>query len=817
MTSSIAHPYIKWFADITIEDVPLVGGKNASLGEMVRELAGAGVKVPDGFAITAEAFRYFIREAGLDERIRAALADLDTHDVANLRARGHTVRQAILGATLPADLQGLIEAAYRQLQGDSAVPLDVAVRSSATAEDLPDASFAGQQETYLNVHGTTALLETCRRCFASLFTDRAISYRVDKGFDHFKVALSIGVQRMVRSDLACAGVMFTIDTESGFRDAVMISAAYGLGENVVQGSVTPDEYLVFKPTLKSGHRPILQKTVGSKEFKLVYDSGGGKMVKNVPVAPGDRVKLALTDDEVLELARWACIVEDHYSAKRGQQAPMDLEWAKDGVTGELFIVQARPETVQSRKDLGVLESYVLQTRSAVLVSGRSVGAKIATGRVRVIKSAEFMSQFREGEVLVTDKTDPDWQPIMKIAAGIITNRGGRTCHAAIVSRELGVPAIVGTEHGTEALTDGQIVTVSCAEGDIGLVYEGALPFTVERTDLTSLDTPRTKVMMNLANPEEAFALSFIPNEGVGLARMEFIISTHIRIHPLALIDFDTLADASAKADIERLTSGYTDKAEYFVDKLAQGIAMIAAAFYPKDVILRLSDFKTNEYANLIGGRAYEPAEENPMIGFRGASRYYHPRYQAGFALECRAVTKVRDDMGLTNLKLMIPFCRTIEEGIKVQAEMEKHGLKRGRDGLEIYVMCEIPGNVILADEFADIFDGFSIGSNDLTQLILGVDRDNEIVAPIFDERNAAVKRMITQVIAACRAKGRKIGICGQAPSDYPEFAQFLVEQGIDSISLNPDTVLKTTLAILETERRVMNSAANTPPGSPTAS
>jgi len=817
MTSAIALPYIKWFADITIEDVPLVGGKNASLGEMVRELAGAGVKVPDGFAITAEAFRYFIREAGLDERIRAALADLDTHDVANLRARGHTVRQAILGATLPADLQGLIEDAYRQLQGDSAVPLDVAVRSSATAEDLPDASFAGQQETYLNVHGTTALLETCRRCFASLFTDRAISYRVDKGFDHFKVALSIGVQRMVRSDLACAGVMFTIDTESGFRDAVMISAAYGLGENVVQGSVTPDEYLVFKPTLKSGYRPILQKTVGSKEFKLVYDSGGGKMVKNVPVAPGDRVKLALTDDEVLELARWACIVEDHYSAKRGQQAPMDLEWAKDGVTGELFIVQARPETVQSRKDLGVLESYVLQTRSTVLVRGRSVGAKIATGRVRVIKSAEFMSQFREGEVLVTDKTDPDWQPIMKIAAGIITNRGGRTCHAAIVSRELGVPAIVGTEHGTEALTDGQIVTVSCAEGDIGLVYEGALPFTVERTDLTSLDTPRTKVMMNLANPEEAFALSFIPNEGVGLARMEFIISTHIRIHPLALIDFDTLADASAKADIERLTSGYTDKAEYFVDKLAQGVAMIAAAFYPKDVILRLSDFKTNEYANLIGGRAYEPAEENPMIGFRGASRYYHPRYQAGFALECRAVNKVRNDMGLTNLKLMIPFCRTIEEGIKVQAEMAKHGLERGRDGLEIYVMCEIPGNVILADEFADIFDGFSIGSNDLTQLILGVDRDNEIVAPIFDERNAAVKRMIAQVIAACRAKGRKIGICGQAPSDYPEFAQFLVEQGIDSISLNPDTVLKTTLAILETERRVLKLEAHALPGSPTVS
>jgi pyruvate, water dikinase len=795
-----SQPHIKWFKDTCIDDVPLVGGKNASLGEMVRELASKGVKVPDGFAITAEAFRHFIREAQLDERIRATLADLDTRDMANLSERGHAVRQAILSATLPAGLQTLIEAAYRQLQGDSTVPLDVAVRSSATAEDLPDASFAGQQETYLNVHGTTALLETCKRCFASLFTDRAISYRVDKGFDHFKIALSIGVQRMVRSDLACSGVMFTIDTESGFRDAVMISAAYGLGENVVQGSVTPDEFLVFKPTLKTGHRPLLQKTVGSKEFKLVYDSGGGKMVKNIPVAPADRARFALTDDEVLELARWACIVEDHYSAKRGQHAPMDLEWAKDGLTGELFIVQARPETVQARKDLGVLESYVLGKRSTVLTSGRSVGAKIATGRVRVIKSAEFIGRFQEGEVLVTDKTDPDWQPIMKKAAGIITNRGGRTCHAAIVSRELGVPAIVGTEHGTEALVDGQMVTVSCAEGDTGFVYEGALPFEVERTDLKSLGKPRTKVMMNLANPEEAFALSFIPNEGVGLARMEFIISTYIKIHPLALIDFAQLADAAAKAEIGKLTAGYTDKPQFFVDKLAQGVAMIAAAFYPKDVILRLSDFKTNEYANLIGGRAYEPAEENPMLGFRGASRYYHPRYQAGFALECRAVRKVRDEMGLTNLKLMIPFCRTIDEGVKVQAEMAKHGLKRGENGLEIYVMCEIPSNVILAEEFAGLFDGFSIGSNDLTQLILGVDRDSEIVAPIFDERNAAVKKMIAQVIGVCRAKGCKIGICGQAPSDYPEFAEFLVEQGINSISLNPDTVLKTTLAILAKER-----------------
>lgn len=791
--------FIKWFADITIDDVPLVGGKNASLGEMVRELASKGVKVPNGFAVTAEAYRHFIREAGIDKSIHATLADLDTRDMANLSERGQAVRQTILNAAIPADLQEEIASAYKELQSDSEAPLDVAVRSSATAEDLPNASFAGQQETYLNVHGVAALIETCKRCFASLFTDRAISYRVDNQFDQFKVALSIGVQRMVRSDLACSGVMFTIDTETGFRDAVMVSAAYGLGENVVQGSVTPDEYMVFKPTLKTGHRPVLQRTVGSKEFKLVYDSGGSRMVKNIPVSPGDRAKFALTDDEVLELARWACIVEDHYSEKRGKPMPMDLEWAKDGNTGELFIVQARPETVQSRKDLDVLETYVLKERSKVLTSGRSVGAKIAQGKIRVIKSAEFINQFQEGEVLVTDKTDPDWQPIMKKAAGIITNRGGRTCHAAIVSRELGVPAIVGTEHGTEDLKDGQIVTVSCAEGDTGFVYEGELPFEVERTDLKSLGTPRTKVMMNLANPEEAFSLSFIPNQGVGLARMEFIISTYIKIHPLALIDFTNLADSDAKAAIEKLTAGYTDKPLFFVDKLAQGVAMIAAAFYPKDVILRLSDFKTNEYANLIGGQAYEPAEENPMLGFRGASRYYHPRYQAGFELECRAVKKVRDEMGLTNLKLMIPFCRTLEEGRKVQAEMEKNGLKRGQDRLEIYVMCEIPSNVILAEEFADLFDGFSIGSNDLTQLILGVDRDSEIVAPIFDERNAAVKKMIAQVIATCRAKGRKIGICGQAPSDYPEFAQFLVEQGIDSISLNPDTVLKTTLAVLDKE------------------
>ncbi len=791
--------FIKWFEEISIEDIPLVGGKNASLGEMVRELSGKGVQVPNGFAITSQAYRHFIKAAGLGPLIQTTLADLDTANMANLAERGQAVRHAILDATLPADLQQEITTAYQKLGHGGKFPPDVAVRSSATAEDLPDASFAGQQETYLNVHGIACLLDTTKRCFASLFTDRAISYRVDKGFDPLKVALSVGVQRMVRSDLACSGIIFTIDTESGFRDAVLISAAYGLGENVVQGAVTPDEYCVFKPTLVDGLRPILRKTAGSKEFKMVYDTGGGKMVKNVPVAPADRIRFCLTDDEILQLAQWAIIVEDHYSTKRGQPVPMDLEWAKDGQSGEIFIVQARPETVQSHKDLDVIETYHLTTLGPVIATGQSIGAKIATGRIRVIESPACIGSFQQGEILVTEKTDPDWQPLMKKAAAIITRRGGRTCHAAIVSRELGVPAIVGVETGAELLKDGQMVTVSCAEGETGFIYDGVLPFEIRKTNLKNLARPETKVMLNLANPEEAFPLSFLPNDGVGLARMEFIVANHIKIHPLALVNFETLADPVAKAEIGKLTAGYDDKPAYFVDRLAQGVSMLAAAFYPKDVILRLSDFKTNEYANLIGGKAYEPVEENPMLGFRGASRYYHPAYQEGFALECRAVKKVRDEMGLTNLKVMIPFCRTIEEGIKVHVEMAKHGLKRGENGLEVYVMCEIPSNVILAAEFCDIFDGFSIGSNDLTQLILGVDRDSAIVAPIFDERNFAVKTMISQVIAVCRRKHTKIGICGQAPSDYPDFARFLVGEGINSISLNPDTVLQTTLTIVETE------------------
>lgn len=808
---SPAPRFVRPFADLSIGDVPLVGGKNASLGEMCRELAGQGVKVPDGFAITADAYRHFLEQAGVDRQIREILRGLNTRDVENLRDRGRRVRQAILGAELPAALAAEIVAAYDRLSEAAGGLLDVAVRSSATAEDLPDASFAGQQETYLNVQGHQLLLDTCRRCFASLFTDRAISYREDKGFDHFKIALSIGVQRMVRADTGTSGVMFSIDTETGFRDAVLINAAYGLGENVVQGSVNPDEYYVFKPTLKQGFRPILQKRLGTKEFKLIYDVGGTRMTRNVPVPPEDRARFALSDDDVLILARWACVIEEHYTKKRGQLSPMDMEWAKDGLTGELFIVQARPETVQSQKTRDALEVYELRNAGSILVRGRSVGEKIGRGPVKVIRSAAHLEQFRDGEVLVTDKTDPDWEPTMKRAAAIVTNRGGRTCHAAIVSRELGLPAIVGCENATELLHDGQPVTVSCAEGESGFVYDGLLDYAVRKIDLTELPRPKTKVMMNVGNPEEAFRLSLIPNDGVGLAREEFIITTYIKIHPMALLEYAALTDPAVRREIDRLTVGYVDKPQYFVDKLAEGVAMIAAAFYPRDVIVRLSDFKTNEYANLLGGKAYEPVEENPMLGFRGASRYYDDRYRNAFALECRAMKKVRDEMGLTNVKLMVPFCRTVEEGRRVIAEMNRNGLKQREQGLEVYVMCEIPSNIILADELSDVFDGFSIGSNDLTQLVLGVDRDSEIVAHVFDERNAAVKTMIASVIRTARKRGRKIGICGQAPSDYPEFADFLVEQGIDSISLNPDTVLRTTVRIAATEKRLQAERAQKAP------
>lgn len=821
-SSDRSKAFVLWFDQVGIEDVGLVGGKNASLGEMIQQLLPKGVNVPMGFAVTAYAFRYFMQKAGLEQRLRQLLADLNVENIDNLRERGRLARTLILDTPFPAELENEIVEAYVQLSeryGISLAPcdqlqdqerelcrsyhtgVDVAVRSSATAEDLPDASFAGQQESYLNVHGIRAVLDACHMCFASLFTDRAISYRTIKQFDHFDVALSVGVQKMVRSDLATSGVMFSIDTETGFKNAALITAAYGLGENVVQGVVNPDEYVVFKPTLKQGFRPILDKRLGSKEIKMIYDIGGSKPTLNVPVSKSEQGRYALADAEILQLAEWVCIVEDHYSTVRDTYTPMDIEWAKDGTTGDLFIVQARPETVHSQKSGNVLKTYQLQSTSseAPLLTGRAVGEMIGQGRARVILDVRQLDEFQPGEVLVTGRTDPDWEPIMKKASAVITNQGGRTCHAAIIARELGLPAIVGCDHATEMIHDGQEVTVSCAEGEEGRVYAGLLPFEVQEIQIGKLPQTRTKVMMNVGNPQEAFRLSMIPSDGVGLARTEFIIANHIKVHPLALLHFDQLKDKGAKWEISQLAALYDDRAEYFVDKLASGIGMLAAAFYPNPVVVRMSDLKSNEYANLIGGREFEPEEENPMLGWRGASRYYDPTYTEAFGLECRAFKRVRDAMGLTNVIPMIPFCRTPEEGLKVQAEMAKHGLVRGENGLQIYVMCELPSNVILADEFSEVFDGFSIGSNDLTQLTLGLDRDSALVSHLFDERNAAVKAMVKRVIEKAKAQGRKVGICGQAPSDYPEFAAFLVEQGIDSISLNPDSVLKTLLTIAKTE------------------
>ncbi|KIE58567.1 phosphoenolpyruvate synthase [Methylacidiphilum kamchatkense Kam1] len=800
-------PFVLWFDQISLKDIPLVGGKNASLGEMYSHLSSKGIKVPNGFATTAEAYRFFLSENRLEEEIKELLSGLDPHDLENLRDRGRKIRALIIDSPMPKELENEIINAYANLNKEAKQQaVDVAVRSSATAEDLPGASFAGQQETYLNVRGKDNLLHSIKKCFASLFTDRAISYRSDMGFEHTKVALSVGVQRMVRSDLACSGVMFSIDTESGFRNAVLINSSYGLGENIVQGIVNPDEFYVFKPTLMQGFQPILQKRLGGKEMKLVYDIGGEKIVKNVPVPPEERKKFSLSDEEILTLAKWACIVEEHYSQLHGRFTPMDMEWAKDGLSGELFMLQARPETVHGGKARNVLEFYRLKGTGPVLIEGRSVGEKIVHGKIKVIKSIQQIDRFEPGEILVTEKTDPDWEPIMKKAKAIVTNRGGRTCHAAIVSRELGVPAIVGTERGTEVLKDGMIVTVSCAEGEVGKVYNGEIPFEIEKVNLENIPRPRTKIMMNVGNPEEAFDLSFLPNDGVGLAREEFILTNYVRIHPMALVHFDQLKEGEDKKKIIEMTEIYPRKTDFFVEKLSEGIGMIAAAFYPKDVIVRLSDFKTNEYANLIGGQDFEPIERNPMIGFRGASRYYNPRYQEGFALECQAIRKARETFGLFNIKIMIPVVRTVEEGKKVIAEMEKNGLKKGEKGLEIYMMCEIPSNVILAEEFCEIFDGFSIGSNDLTQLVLGVDRDSEIVASLYDERNEAVKRMISSVIKTAKQKQKKIGICGEAPSNYPEFAEFLVKEGIDSLSLSADVVIKTTLNILELEKNLFQSS-----------
>jgi len=803
MPTNRENALILWFEEVGIKDVGLVGGKNASLGETIAQLQPDGIKVPGGFAITAFAYRYFLESAQIAPSLQEIFADLDVDDLNNLRSKGRKARSLILNTPFPEDLKSAIADAYQKMSriyAKNSVDIDVAVRSSATAEDLPEASFAGQQETYLNVCGVKSVLEATHKCFASLFTDRAISYRESNGFDHLEVALSVGVQKMVRSDLASAGVMFSIDTETGFKNAAFITAAYGLGENVVQGAVNPDEYVVFKPTLKAAYRPILKKRVGTKELKMVYDLGGSKLTKNVNVSAKERAKFCLDDEEILQLARWAIKIEDHYSRVRGLYTPMDIEWAKDGITGELFIVQARPETVQSQKSSKILKTYQLQETSEVVATGRSVGSAIGAGTAHVILDVKEINLFQPGEILITNRTDPDWEPIMKKASAIVTNSGGRTCHAAIIAREMGIPAIVGCENATAMVKTGQEITVSCAEGEEGKIYSGLLPFEIKEAALDELPTTRTKILMNVGNPEQVFSLASIPCDGVGLARLEFIIANYIQAHPLALINFDRLEDELVKAKIAELTKRYDDKPQYFVDKLARGAGTIAAAFYPKPVIVRLSDFKTNEYANLLGGKQFEPKEENPMLGWRGASRYADPQYREAFALECAAIKRIRDEMGLTNLIPMIPFCRTPDEGRLVLAEMAKHGLERGKNGLEVYVMCELPSNVILADEFSEVFDGFSIGSNDLTQLTLGLDRDSALVAKLFDERNEAVKRMVKLAIETAKKTGRKIGICGQAPSDYPEFAKFLVELGIDSISLNPDSVLKTLLMVAEVEK-----------------
>ncbi len=791
---------VLWFNELGIKDVPLVGGKNASLGEMYRKLTSKGVAIPNGYAITAAAYFYLLEEQGIRDDIKRVLQDLNTHSLKNLQAHGKKVRQLILNTTFPKDLAEEIVKNYKKLEKQYGKNVDVAVRSSATAEDLPDASFAGQQETYLNIRGEKALLEACKKCFASLFTDRAISYREDKHFDHFSIGLSIAVQKMARSDKGASGVMFSIDTESGHKDMVLINAAYGLGENVVQGAVSPDEFYVHKPTLKKGFKPIVSKMLGTKKIKMIYTTGKVP-TKNVPVSNKDRQQFCITDREVLKLAKWATIIEDHYSREAGHFKPMDMEWAKDGVSGKLYIVQARPETVVSQRDVNVLENYSLKKKGKALVSGSPVGAKIGSGRANVIHDVKDIHKFRKGDVLVTQMTDPDWEPIMKIASAIVTNEGGRTSHAAIVSRELGIPAIVGAEGATRAIPHGKTVTVSCAEGDVGNVYLGKLPFTVRRTNTSKLPKPkRTKVKMIFGTPELAYQTSQIPNAGVGLAREEFIINSYIQIHPMALVKYNTLKDQKAKRQIDKLTVGYADKKKYYVDKLAYGVATIAAAFYPREVIVRLADFRSNEYAELIGGREFEPEERNPMIGWRGASRYYDPAYRPAFDLECQALKRVRDEMGLTNVKVMVPFCRTVEEGKKVITAMADNGLQQHVNGLEVYVMCEIPSNVVLADQFSKIFDGFSIGSNDLTQLTLGLDRDSGIIAHVGNEKNEAVKRLVTQVIKTAKKYKRDIGICGQAPSDFPDFAQFLVKQGIDSISLNPDTILSTTAAIAKAEK-----------------
>jgi len=791
----ISEKDVIFFEKLERKDVALVGGKNSSLGEMVQRLGAVGVDVPGGFATTSDAFREYITFNGLDELIRKTTADLAAKKI-TLHVCGDTVRRAIAAGDWPERLKGSISAAYKELSSRAGqTDLSVAVRSSATAEDLPDASFAGQQETYLNVVGEEELLEACRKCYASLFTDRAISYRTVQGFDHTDVALSIGVQMMVRSDIGGSGVMFSIDTESGFDKVVLINAAWGLGENVVQGAVTPDEFQVYKPFLnREGVMPIIEKRLGAKEIKMIYSGDAGVAVKNVPTSKAERGKFVLTDAEVVELARQAAEIEKHYGL------PMDMEWAKDGNTGKLYIVQARPETVQSHADAGALKSYTIKDAGEALVTGISVGAAVATGQVCMIESAADIDDFVDGGILVTGTTDPDWVPIMKRASAIVTDHGGRTSHAAIVSRELGVPAIVGCGNATHILHDQQEVTVNCADGDEGVVHAGVAEFTVEDIDLSTLPETKTKVMLNLANPSTAARWWRLPTDGVGLARMEFVIMNAIKVHPLALLHFDELKDEAAKAEIAELTKDYENKEDYFVDHLAMGLSRIAAFCHPKPVIVRMSDFKTNEYADLLGGRQFEPHEENPMIGWRGASRYYDPGYRDGFALECRAIRKLREELGFDNVIVMIPFCRTPEEADRVLEVMKAEGLERGKDGMQIYVMCEVPSNVILAEEFAKRFDGFSIGSNDLTQLTLGIDRDSDRLAGLFDERHPAVVWMIRSIIERAHQHGCKVGLCGQAPSNYPEFAQVLVDAGIDSMSCTPDSFFDVKKNVAEAEK-----------------
>lgn len=801
-----SKPLVLDLSEVGAGDVELVGGKCASLGELFRALLPRGVRAVDGFATTSESYRLLLQTNGLGQHLRDLMSGLDHNDIRALNNAGREARALMLDTPLPKEVDEAIIGAYRRLCQRLGRTPEVAVRSSATAEDLPDASFAGQQDTILNVRGEAHLIEACHRCFASLWTDRAISYRAARGFDHFEVALSIGVQPMVRSDQACSGVMFTLDTESGFRDVVVINGAWGLGEAIVQGMATPDEWVVFKPTLQTGARPIVSRRLGGKEVKMVYGLDG-KGTRTREVVDAQRGRFVLGDYEVLELARWACVIEEHYSTLAGRSTPMDIEWAKDGYTGELFILQARPETVHASNRENYIETYRLTgEHGAPLVSGIAVGEKVSHGRVHVLADPDHLAEFKAGDVLVTSMTDPAWEPIMKRAAAIVTDRGGRTCHSAIISRELGLPCIVGTGNASQVLQTGTDVTVSCSEGAHGNIYEGLIEFSVDRRVVGDEQRPRTQVMMNVGDPDHAFAVASLPNDGVGLARLEFIINNHIGIHPMALVHYPNLQSPEVVREIERRI-GEEDPRDFFVRRLAEGIARIAAAFYPKPVIVRMSDFKSNEYAMLIGGQEFEPTEENPMLGFRGASRYYDDRYREGFKLECLALERVRGEMGLVNVKAMIPFCRTVAEAERVVALMAEFGLKQGDHELEIYAMCELPANVIYADEFLRVFDGYSIGSNDLTQLTLGLDRDSEMVAHLFDERDGAVERMVTLAIEAAHRAGKKIGICGQAPSDYPEFARFLVEKGISSISLNPDTVLQTTHIILEAEAELKPPAS----------